>query len=58
MEYLPLRMKPCYKEYLWGGQRLAEAFGKDRLVSISAFDSKETEAFKGKAVIPEVKRHG
>ncbi len=29
MEYLPLRMKPCYKEYLWGGQRLAEAFGKE-----------------------------
>ena len=36
----------------------AEVFGKDRLVSVSAFDSKDAEAFTGKAVIPEVKRHG
>lgn len=24
----PMRMAPCYKEYLWGGKRLKEQFGK------------------------------
>lgn len=24
----PMRMSPCYKEYLWGGNRLKERFGK------------------------------
>lgn len=28
MKYTPLRMKPCYKEYLWGGTRLKTEFGK------------------------------
>lgn len=28
MELTPLKMKPCYKEYLWGGTRLKSEFGK------------------------------
>lgn len=28
MKYTPLRMKPCYKEYLWGGRQLKKSFGK------------------------------
>lgn len=28
MKYIPLKMKPCYKEYLWGGTRLKREFGK------------------------------
>lgn len=27
-EYRPLRLYPCYKEYLWGGSRLKKEFGK------------------------------
>lgn len=26
--YAPLKMQPCYKEYLWGGTRLKSEFGK------------------------------
>lgn len=26
--YAPLKMQPCYKEYLWGGARLKREFGK------------------------------
>ncbi len=28
MEYKPLKLKPCYKEYLWGGMRLKTEYGK------------------------------
>lgn len=28
MIYVPLKMQPCYKEYLWGGTRLKSRFGK------------------------------
>lgn len=28
MNYTPLKMAPCYKEYLWGGTRLKTEFGK------------------------------
>lgn len=28
MNYTPLKMKPCYKEYLWGGTRLKTEYGK------------------------------
>jgi mannose-6-phosphate isomerase class I len=24
----PMKMKPVYKDYLWGGERLAIAYGK------------------------------
>lgn len=26
MDYAPLRMQPCFKEYLWGGRRIAEQY--------------------------------
>ena len=28
MTYEPLKMRPCYKEYLWGGERLKREFNK------------------------------
>ena len=28
MNYTPLRLRPCYKEYLWGGSRLKKEFHK------------------------------
>lgn len=28
MIYAPMKMQPCYKEYLWGGRRLKHEFGK------------------------------
>ena len=28
-EYEPLKLRPCYQEYLWGGERLKREFGKD-----------------------------
>ena len=28
MNYTPLKMKPCYKEYLWGGKQLKTTYGK------------------------------
>lgn len=28
MSYYPLKMLPCYKEYLWGGTRLKKEYGK------------------------------
>lgn len=29
MTYMPLKMRPCFKDYLWGGTRLKKEFGKD-----------------------------
>ena len=36
MEYEPLRMHPCYKSYLWGGNRLKSEFGKTDAPEITA----------------------
>ena len=36
MKYTPLKMKPCYKEYLWGGTRLKTEFGKTDAPDVTA----------------------
>ncbi len=36
MEYTPLRMRPCYKEYLWGGGRLKKEFNKVDAPAVTA----------------------
>ena len=36
MSYEPLRMVPCYKDYLWGGNRLTTEFGKRNALAITA----------------------
>ncbi len=36
MEDEPLRMRPCYKSYLWGGNRLKSEFGKTDAPEITA----------------------
>ena len=34
--YTPLRLRPCYKEYLWGGERLKTEYGKTDAPPITA----------------------
>lgn len=36
MVYTPLKMKPCYQQYLWGGTRLRAEFGKRDAPEIAA----------------------
>ena len=36
MIYKPLKMQPCYKEYLWGGSRLKREFYKENAPAITA----------------------
>lgn len=36
MRYYPLKMVPCYKEYLWGGTRLKKEYGKFSAPEITA----------------------
>lgn len=36
MELFPIKMRPCYKEYLWGGRRLKPDFGKTDAPDVTA----------------------
>ena len=36
MKYSPLKMHPCYKEYLWGGERLKNEYGKTDAPDVTA----------------------
>lgn len=36
MIYAPLKMRPCYKEYLWGGSRLRREFHKENAPDVTA----------------------
>lgn len=36
MRYTPLKMQPCYKEYLWGGRRLKTEYGKAGAPAVTA----------------------
>ena len=36
MDYTPLKLRPCYKEYLWGGTKLKELYGKGNGCAITA----------------------
>lgn len=36
MKYSPLKMHPCYKEYLWGGTRLKNEYGKKDAPPVTA----------------------
>lgn len=35
-DYVPMRLRPCYKEYLWGGDRLKKHYGKTDAPEITA----------------------
>ena len=35
-ELIPLKMQPCYKDYLWGGTRLRRDFGKQNAPELTA----------------------
>lgn len=45
MKYQPLRLRPCYKEYLWGGRRLKAEFNKVDAPDVTA-ESWELAAHK------------
>lgn len=45
MKYQPLRLRPCYKEYLWGGRRLKTEFNKVDAPDVTA-ESWELAAHK------------
>lgn len=36
MIYAPMKLRPCYKEYLWGGTRLKSEFGKTDAPDVTA----------------------
>lgn len=36
MTYTPLKMSPCYKEYLWGGENLKKKYGKVNAPDVTA----------------------
>lgn len=36
MNYIPLKIHPCYKEYLWGGTRLKREYGKEDAPEVTA----------------------
>ena len=36
MTYSPLKLRPCYKQYLWGGERLKREYGKTDAPTITA----------------------
>lgn len=36
MNYEPLKMRPCYKDYLWGGERLKKEFHKEGAPAVTA----------------------
>lgn len=58
MRHLPLKMKPCYKEYLWGGTRLKSEFGKADAPEVTA-ESWELAAHRdGASVVAECALQG
>lgn len=36
MDFEPLKLRPCYKEYLWGGERLKREYGKSSAPDVTA----------------------
>ena len=36
MELMPLKLHPCYKEYLWGGHRLRTDYHKSDAPDVTA----------------------
>ena len=53
MKIEPLRMQPCYKEYLWGGTRLKNEFGKADAPEVTAESWELAEHPDGKSVIAD-----
>lgn len=53
MNYTPLKLHPCYKEYLWGGDRLRKEYGKTDAPRVTA-ESWELACHKdGMSIISE-----
>lgn len=52
-ELEPLKLHPCYKEYLWGGTRLKKDFGKRDAPEVTAESWELADHPQGKSVIAE-----
>lgn len=51
MEFTPLKMQPCYKDYLWGGGRLKAEYGKKDAPDITAESWELTANAGGMSVV-------
>jgi mannose-6-phosphate isomerase len=50
-ELYPLRFKPIYKDYLWGGDRIVKTFGRDEPPGIYAESWEVTDRPEGMSVV-------
>lgn len=50
---MPLKMQPCYKEYLWGGRRLRRDFGKADAPEVAAESWELADHPNGCAVVAQ-----
>lgn len=53
MDLYPMRLRPCYKEYLWGGERLKKEFGKKDAPNITAESWELASRDEGESVVAE-----
>jgi len=53
MGYVPLKMSPCYKRYLWGGTRLKKEFGKADAPDITAESWEFSNCADGQSYVAE-----
>ena len=48
-KFYPLKMKPVYKDYLWGGENLHKIYGKEPLFIAESWEASDNKA--GKSII-------
>lgn len=53
MKYEPLKMQPCYKEYLWGGSRLKQYFGKADAPKVTAESWELSDHYSGCSTVAD-----
>lgn len=57
-DYQPLRLHPCYKEYLWGGKKLKTSFGKTDAPEVTAESWELASHRDGASVVAEGELRG
>lgn len=58
MQYIPLKLRPCYKSYLWGGNRLKKEFGKANAPLKTAESWELADLPDGKSIVESGKYKG